>query len=120
MDRTRARSRFRGYPIQHVSPTNGFFPQGGTLIFVGVYEPPGEWIAAARPQRTIVVYNMLLPHAPQLRPLLETFRSIDDLDAFWLSPQTADGGLYRTLVARGALYGSWADSVLGRLSGACA
>lgn len=50
---------FAALPIEKIRPDH--FPRGGTLVFVGVYRLPGEWIAQARPRRAIVLYNMLLP-----------------------------------------------------------
>ncbi len=50
---------FSSLPIERIGRHH--FPNGGTLVFVGVYRMPGEWIAAARPRRVIVLYNMLLP-----------------------------------------------------------
>jgi glycosyltransferase involved in cell wall biosynthesis len=50
---------FVGVPIERIEA--GHFPRGGTLVFVGVYRLPGDWIAQARARRVIVLYNMLLP-----------------------------------------------------------
>ena len=29
------------YPIRRIDPDAGSFPRGGTLVFIGVYKPPG-------------------------------------------------------------------------------
>lgn len=49
------------YPIQQLAPADSSIPRGGTIVFIGTYRPPGSWIAAAQPRRTIVVYNIRAP-----------------------------------------------------------
>jgi hypothetical protein len=49
-------------PIRLVEPGRGRIPVGGTLVIVGVYFPIGSWLGAARPNRTVVVYNTWQPH----------------------------------------------------------
>ena len=51
----------RSFPIQRVDVANGQFPRGGTLVFVGIYQLPGEWTARANPRRAIVLYNTRAP-----------------------------------------------------------
>jgi len=51
-------AEFASLPIQKI--TEEHFPRGGALVFVGVYQRLGTWIAKACPRRTIVLYNMLI------------------------------------------------------------
>lgn len=55
------------------------FPRGGTLVVVGVYFPLGDWIARARPRRTILLYNT--PEPGHLE------RTLDRLRAAGLEPE---------------------------------
>jgi len=48
-------------PIERIDVATGSYPRGGTIVFVGVYHQPGDWVDLVRPQRTIVVYNILQP-----------------------------------------------------------
>lgn len=47
------------YPIRRIGPNS--FPEGGNLVFLGVYGKVGGWIRAARPKRVVVVYNFFQP-----------------------------------------------------------
>jgi hypothetical protein len=44
-------------PIRRIAAAAAQYPAGGTLVFIGVYQQPSDWITLARPRRTIVVYN---------------------------------------------------------------
>ena len=44
-------------PIRRISPLGFSIPMGGTLVFIGVYFRIGYWIALARPERVVVIYN---------------------------------------------------------------
>jgi len=44
-------------PIRRIDIAAAQYPTGGTLVFVGVYQEPGDWLALARPRRSIVIYN---------------------------------------------------------------
>jgi len=44
-------------PVRRIRPWRLAFPRGGTIVFVGTYFRVGHWIRAARPQRTLIVYN---------------------------------------------------------------
>jgi glycosyltransferase involved in cell wall biosynthesis len=48
-------------PIERIDVARGSYPRGGTIVFVGVYHQAGDWVDLVRPQRTIVVYNILQP-----------------------------------------------------------
>lgn len=50
--------------VQHIDPTTGMFPHGGTLIFIGVYFNIDRWIRHVRPERIIFLYNTF--EAPSL------------------------------------------------------
>lgn len=68
------------YPIRNLSGRRFSFPKSGTLVFMGVYFRPAEWIWLARPQRVIVLYNT--PHKERLHSLLRRFRL-----ALWKRPE---------------------------------
>jgi len=36
-------------PIKRIDAAAGLHPTGGTLVFIGVYQPPGDWIALPGP-----------------------------------------------------------------------
>lgn len=44
-------------PVRRIRPWRLAFPRGGTIVFVGTYFRVGHWIRAARPERTLIVYN---------------------------------------------------------------
>jgi glycosyltransferase involved in cell wall biosynthesis len=48
-------------PIERIDVARGSYPRGGTIVFVGVYHQPGDWVDLVGPRRTIVVYNILHP-----------------------------------------------------------
>lgn len=48
-------------PVRRIA--GGDFPRGGTLVVVGVYHALGDWIAEAKPERAILVYNTFHPDA---------------------------------------------------------
>lgn len=48
-------------PIETIDVARGSYPRGGTIVFVGVYHQPGDWVDLVRPRRAIVVYNILQP-----------------------------------------------------------
>jgi glycosyltransferase involved in cell wall biosynthesis len=52
---------FRGlFPI-HEMRVNNAFPRTGTFVFVGCYFEIGSWLKHARPDRVILVYNVVDP-----------------------------------------------------------
>jgi glycosyltransferase involved in cell wall biosynthesis len=58
-----------GYPFRRLDPTGGTLPQGGTLVLLGTAAERRHWLARARPDRLIIVYNT--PELHILRNLLE-------------------------------------------------
>ena len=58
-----------GHPFRRLDPASGIFPQGGTLVLLGTAAERRHWLARARPERLIIVYNT--PELHILRNLLE-------------------------------------------------
>ncbi|NVK19620.1 MAG: glycosyltransferase family 4 protein [Methylocystaceae bacterium] len=52
---------FADFPIRMIEDTKGAFPTGGTMVFIGCYKQFGPWILKARSNRTVLIYNVLLP-----------------------------------------------------------
>ena len=52
-------------PIRRIRISTLSFPRGGVLLFVGAYFHVGRWLRFARPQRMIMLYNIVN------RPILE-------------------------------------------------
>jgi glycosyltransferase involved in cell wall biosynthesis len=48
-------------PIERIDVTAGRYPRGGTIVFIGVYHQPGDWVDLVKPRRAIVVYNIFQP-----------------------------------------------------------
>jgi len=48
-------------PIDRIDMAAGIYPRGGTIVFIGVYHQPGDWVDLVRPRRAIVVYNIRQP-----------------------------------------------------------
>jgi glycosyltransferase involved in cell wall biosynthesis len=44
-------------PVHLIRPWRLAFPRRGTIVFVGTYFRVGHWIRAARPERTVIIYN---------------------------------------------------------------
>jgi glycosyltransferase involved in cell wall biosynthesis len=58
---------FRGlFPI-HEMRVNNAFPRTGTFVFVGCYFEIGSWLKHARPDRVILVYNVVDPSGLEYR-----------------------------------------------------
>jgi len=49
------------YPIQRINVARGYYPRAGTLVFIGDYHQPTDWIARTDPHRTLLVYNTNSP-----------------------------------------------------------
>jgi glycosyltransferase involved in cell wall biosynthesis len=52
-------------PIRRIRLSTLSFPRGGVLLFVGAYFGVGHWLRFARPQRMVMLYNIVN------RPILE-------------------------------------------------
>lgn len=61
---------FSAYPLRRLRVGHGEFPRGGTLVFVGDYFLPTEWIARSSPRRSILVYNT--DSRPRLSAMLDS------------------------------------------------
>ncbi len=48
-------------PIERIDVAAGQYPRGGTIVFIGVYHQPGDWVDLVKPRRAIVVYNIFQP-----------------------------------------------------------
>ncbi len=48
-------------PIERIDVAAGRYPRGGTIVFIGVYHQPGDWVDLVKPRRAIVVYNIFQP-----------------------------------------------------------
>jgi glycosyltransferase involved in cell wall biosynthesis len=59
------------FPIQEMQRTKTY-PRTGTFVFVGVYWEFGEWLRHARPDRVILIYNIVDPEGLAYR--LDDFR----------------------------------------------
>jgi glycosyltransferase involved in cell wall biosynthesis len=57
------------YPTRRIDPANGTIPSGGTLVLVGVYAERESWLALAKPERLIIVFNT--PELSRLHRLLD-------------------------------------------------
>lgn len=55
--------------VSHIDPTNGLFPQGGVLVFIGIYFDIAKWIRHTKPERVIFLYNTF--EAPSLFTRIE-------------------------------------------------
>lgn len=51
----------RYVPVQRIDPATGSLPQGGTLLFIGCYRVPGDWLRASHARRTVLLYNTPTP-----------------------------------------------------------
>lgn len=49
------------HPVRVVDPSRGDVPHGGTLVVVGSYHRVGNWYAAARFRRVVMLYNVVDP-----------------------------------------------------------
>lgn len=58
-----------GYPFRRLDPAGGTLPHGGTLVLLGTSAERSHWLARARPERLIIVYNT--PELQRLRSLIE-------------------------------------------------
>jgi glycosyltransferase involved in cell wall biosynthesis len=58
-----------GYPFRRLDPAGGNLPHGGTLVLLGTSAERSHWLARARPERLIIVYNT--PELQRLRSLIE-------------------------------------------------
>ncbi|HTR58103.1 MAG TPA: glycosyltransferase [Casimicrobiaceae bacterium] len=58
-----------GYPFRRLDPAGGTLPHGGTLVLLGTSAERSHWLARARPERLIIVYNT--PELQRLRRLIE-------------------------------------------------
>ena len=58
-----------GYPFRRLDPAGGTLPRGGTLVLLGTSAERSHWLAHARPERLIIVYNT--PELQRLRSLIE-------------------------------------------------
>lgn len=52
------------FGVRAIEPGEGALPQGGVVVFIGVYFEIATWIARARPQRVVFLYNTF--EAPSL------------------------------------------------------
>lgn len=64
------------YAVTQIDAAAGVMPQGGNMVFVGCYQPVGDWVFDARSVRTIQVYN-----TPGLAPLLPAVQKLSALGA---------------------------------------
>lgn len=62
-------SALSGYPIRRIDPTTNNIPCRGTIVLIGVFVDREDWLAQARPQRVVIVYNT--PQPRRLQRLLE-------------------------------------------------
>ena len=52
----------QSFPIHKLDESLDVFPRGGTLVFIGVYDLPGNSMPRARPRRmAVVIYNTFCP-----------------------------------------------------------
>jgi len=58
-----------GYPFRRLDPAGDTLPHGGTLVLLGTSAERSHWLARARPERLIIVYNT--PELHRLRRLIE-------------------------------------------------
>jgi glycosyltransferase involved in cell wall biosynthesis len=64
------------YSVRQINAASGAVPQGGNMVFVGCYQPLGDWILDARAKRSILIYN-----TPGLLPLLQSLHKLSALGA---------------------------------------
>lgn len=62
------------YNIEKISLIDNIYPRGGTMVFVGVYRIPGNWVYKTHANRTIVIFNT--PHIDPLPHMLLTLSSL--------------------------------------------
>ncbi len=75
------------YPIQKISWSRLNFPRRGTFIFVGVYYRVGRWYYLTRPQRVILVNNILPSHSFAQRMRKLTLRGLRRVEVVYPSKQ---------------------------------
>lgn len=62
----------RGKPIRQLSPYNGIFPKGDTLVIGGIHFDLGPWLAHGRYERILLIYN--IPNNQRLLSQIEAIR----------------------------------------------
>lgn len=62
------------YKIEKISHLENRYPCGGTMVFIGIYRIPGNWVYKTHANRTIVIFNT--PHIGPLPRMLLTLSSL--------------------------------------------
>lgn len=62
------------YNIEKISLLENRYPCGGTMVFIGIYRIPGNWVYKTHANRTIVIFNT--PHIDPLPRMLLMLSSL--------------------------------------------
>ena len=63
--------------VNTIDSSTGRYPQGGVFVFIGVYFALGPWLAKARPERIIILYNTF--DAVRLSAFIRKMRDFTEL-----------------------------------------